>query len=89
MKTYDFGPVLPISFKEVKRLYGQACQIITIHGYWISGQGWIEADFPEAVEAQILRVILMGATVVNLEIHHHDQVTYADYLIREMQEKTE
>ncbi|MPR37443.1 hypothetical protein [Salmonirosea aquatica] len=89
METYNFGPVLPITFKEVKRLYGQACQIKTIHQYWITGNGWVDADFTESVESQILRVILMGASVVNLEIHHHGQVSYADYLIRELQEKTE
>lgn len=91
MKTYSFGDVKPITFKEVKRLYGQNCQVQRIQEYWIEGQGWIKAEFTEPVEAQINRVILMGATHVQLEIKipGHTWLNYADYRITELQEKTE
>ena len=91
MKTYSFGEVKPITFKEVKRLYGQDCQVRRIHEYWIEGHGWIKAEFTEPVEAQINRVLLMGAIKVQLEIQTPGihWLTYADYRIMELQEQTE
>lgn len=80
--------VKPITFEEIHRLYGQDCQVRRIEEYFIENKGWIKSDFTEPVEAQINRVLLMGATIIKLEIHHPiaGRNTYADYRITDLQE---